>query len=496
MPVLELKGIHKSFGGVHALNAADFSLEKGEVHFLMGSNGSGKSTLCKIISGVVAADRGQLFLENREVNMRNPVDSRRHSISVVYQDLSLIPTLTVTQNIMLGKEPRTRSGFIDNKKLEEETSRMLGLFKTAINPNSLRLDCFVRELQPDEKQILEILKVLVTDPQIIIFDEATASLHAHQVKVFFELIRNLKQQGKSIIFISHRIEEVFEIGDRVTVLRNGSTVTTLTLSETNKEELVRYMVGETEVIPEKTKISVRNEKVLLELQGVSTDSLKSIDMTVKEGEIVGLGGLQGQGQSDLLLALFGAQNVSQGTIKLEGKEIRNSSPAKAMEHAFAFISGDRGKYGVLLIRPILDNMILSYLKKQRKLGFFRKKLHQLVLPVLDRLNLVFASLNNTVNELSGGNQQKVVIGRWLLTEPKILLMDDPTKGVDIQAKEELYALMRQMCAQGATVLWNSTEDQELLNNADRVLVMKEGRIVNELEGDALNEFELYKSALA
>ncbi len=496
MPVLELKGIHKNFGGVRALDGADFSLEKGEVHFLMGANGSGKSTLCKVIAGVVSADQGRIFLKHREVNLRNPVDSKRYGVSVVYQELSLIPTLTVAQNIMLGNEPRSRGGFIDQKKLEEQAARMLELFKTAISPDSLRLDRVVHELQPNEKQILEILKVLVTDPQIIIFDEATASLHANQVKVFFELIKDLKQQGKSIIFISHRIEEIFEIGDRATVLRNGATVITLPLAETDKEELVRYMVGEEKESAERAKTSVRKENVLLQLQGLCTDSLKNIDMTIRAGEIVGLGGLHGQGQSDLLLSLFGAQHVSQGTITFEGKTIRNTSPAKAMDHAFAFISGDRGKYGVLLIRPIFDNMILSYLRKKRKLGFFRKKLHQLVLPVLRRLNLVFADLNNNVNELSGGNQQKVVIGRWLLTEPKILLMDDPTKGVDIQAKEELYSLMREMCAQGDAVLWNSTEDQELLNNADRVLVMKEGKIVHELEGDTLNEFELYTSALA
>lgn len=496
MAVLELRQLHKFFGGVHALDDANFSLEPGEVHFLMGSNGSGKSTLCKVISGVVAPDRGQMFLDGREVAMRHPIDSRRHGISVVYQELSLIPTLTVAQNIMLGNEPRTRGRFIDQAGLNRQAQQMLDRFRDAIHPDALRLDRMVQELQPDEKQILEILKVLVTQPRIIIFDEATASLHAHQVQVFFNLIRELKAQGTSIIFISHRLEEVFEIGDRATVLRNGATVATVALAETDKEALVRAMVGESESVAARAKTSARVEQPLLEVQGVCTDTLQDIGISVRKGEIVGLGGLHGQGQSDLLLTLFGARSLHAGTLTLDGAPVQNSSPAKAMDHAFAFISGDRSKYGVLLIRPILDNMVLSYLRKTRKFFFLRQHLHHIVLPVLQRLNLIFANLNHSVNELSGGNQQKVVIGRWLLTEPKILLMDDPTKGVDIHAKEELYGLMREMCAQGAAVLWNSSEDQELLNNADRVLVMKEGRIVNELEGERLNEFELYKSALA
>lgn len=496
MPVLELQGIHKSFGGVQALNGANFSLEKGEVHVLMGSNGSGKSTLCKMISGVVAADQGRFLLNGEPIHIRNPAHSRQHGISVVYQELSVIPTLTVAQNIMLGNEPRTKTGFIDTRKLNEQACQMLEMFASAINPQSLQLERFVRDLQPDEKQILEILKVLVANPRIIIFDEATASLHAHQVKVLFELITTLKARGTSIIFISHRLEEVFAIGDRATVLRNGATVTTVTLAETNKEQLVRYMVGDAGQSVKNARSSSHTAATLLELRDVCAGQLKNISLTLHHGEIVGLGGLHGQGQSELLLAIFCARTISQGAITFDGNAIKNSTPAKAMNNAFAFISGDRAKYGVLLIRPILDNMVVSYLKKHRTYGFLRKNLRQIVLPVLERLKLVFADLNSTVNELSGGNQQKVVIGRWLLTDPKILLMDDPTKGVDIQTKEELYALMREMCAQGAAILWNSSEDQELLTNADRVLVMKEGRIVNALEGETLNEFELYKAALA
>ncbi|MBN1672700.1 MAG: sugar ABC transporter ATP-binding protein [Kiritimatiellae bacterium] len=494
MPILEARRIRKHFGGVVALEDGNLSLEPGEVHFLMGSNGSGKSTLCKVIAGVVAPDDGQLELGGQPVRFARPREAKARGIAVVYQELSLIPRLSVARNILLGSEPRGRTGLVNFKRLKAEAAAAARLFGSVLGAD-FDLDTPVDQLPPDAKQIVEILKALAAEPQIIIFDEATSSLHREQVRVFFELVRDLKRMGKSIVFISHRMEEVFEIGDRATVLRGGKTVGTVNLKETTRDGLVQMMVGHAVGGARLERSHRVPPRPVLRVDGLRSRRLRDVSFELRQGEILGLGGLHGQGQSDLLLCLFGVLPVRGGTVYVECERVGAQSPRRAMQQGFAYVSGDRARHGVLLVRPILENMILCLLQKTHRLLFARKRLAGDVRQVAGRLNMLFGALGSAVNELSGGNQQKVVIGKWLLTVPGILLMDDPTKGIDYHTKEELYGLMRTMCEEGVAVLWHSSEDEELLNHSDRILVFNEGHIVDELAGERLSELELYRSAL-
>ena len=494
MPALEARGVVKHYGGVIALSEGNLVLEEGEVHFLMGSNGSGKSTLCKIISGAVAPDAGEIRVFGESVEFSDPMESKARGISVVYQELSVIPHLTVAENIVLGNEPQRRSGLIAHEQEHERAERMVQLFRSAVSAE-FRLDTYLRDLPPDERQIVEILKVLATDPRIIIFDEATSSLHRDQVGVFFDIIRGLSEQGKAIVFITHRMEEVYAIGQRASVLRNGKTVGNVKVSEADQSEIVRMMVGQegARARTEGGRTRTRGEEVM-RVEGLRSSALSDVTFDVRRGEILGLGGLQGQGQSALLMSLFGADPLQAGTVAREGRQVALSSPRRAMREGFAFISGDRTTYGVMLIRPILENMILSVAYRARKFLFSRSRYGREVTPVVEKLQMVFSSLAATVNELSGGNQQKVVIARWLLTEPEVILMDDPTKGIDVHTKRQLYELMDSLCREGVSILWHSSEDEELLGNADRILVFNSGHIVDELEGDRISEFELYNAA--
>lgn len=493
MPALEVSSLEKHYGGVTALSDGNLVLQEGEVHFLMGANGSGKSTLCKIISGAVAPDAGQVRVFGETVEFTRPSDSKARGISVVYQELSLIPHLTVAQNITLANEPSKWRGMIDHERETARAGEMVELFRSVVSAD-FQLDTPVRRLTPDERQIVEILKVLATDPRIIIFDEASSSLHRDQVRVLFNIIRDLSSQGKSAVFITHRMVEVYEIGDRATVLRNGATVGQVEVRSTEQSEIVRMMMGAKVQAARTEQRSSPPGGEILRVSGFASSKLNDISMEVRRGEILGLGGLQGQGQSALLMHLFGALPIRAGTVELEGRELHIRSPRQAMREGFAFISGDRTIYGVMLIRPILENMILSATYRAKRFFFSRDGYAREVEPVTRQLEMVYSSLKATVNELSGGNQQKVVIGRWLMTEPAIILMDDPTKGIDVQTKEQLYELMYSLCENGVSIIWHSSDDEELLGHTDRILVFNSGEITDELEGDRLTEYELYNAA--
>ena len=493
-PLLELRNITKRFGGVQALVKGDFSLQRGEIHFLVGANGCGKSTLSKIIVCALEKDSGEIFYNGEPVNYSNPGHARQAGIAVVYQELSLIPDLSVQENMFLGSENKGKFGFIDTKAQEKICLAALNRFKGVVSKD-LTPDIPVNRLTADERQIVEILKVLIREPKVIILDEATSSLHSTQVEILFKIVRELKEKGNSIILISHKMKELFEIGDRATIIRNGSTVATVDLKNSSNEEIVTHMVGKQYFSANKVNRKLK-DKILLSIKNMSAGNLKDINLTLHKGEILGLSGLQGQGQSELLLTLFGDQSDYKGEIFLDGVKLRLRSPGHSVRDGFAFISGDRKTDGVFLIRSILENTALAYLKKTGQKIFSRKSLMSEVLPILERLNLVYDNLENPISQLSGGNQQKVIIGRWLMTEPKIILMNDPTKGVDIKTKEELYTLMKELCDTGVSIIWNSSEDQEILKNADRVLVLNDGRIVDELREDRLSEYELYKAAMA
>ncbi|MBF9017445.1 MULTISPECIES: sugar ABC transporter ATP-binding protein [unclassified Oceanispirochaeta] len=494
VPLLELRGVTKRFGGVQALSQGDFVLNKGEIHFLVGANGCGKSTLSKIIVCALEKDGGEIFYKGETLKLTSPAEARKAGIAVVFQELSLVPDLTVQENMFLGSQNQGTLGFVDSISQKEICEKALSRFNDVLSQD-IGPETPVTHLSADERQIVEILKVLIREPEVIILDEATSSLHAAQVEILFDIVRELRDKGCSIILISHKMKELFEIGDRATIIRNGVTVATVDLKSTTHDEIVTHMVGEELSSSQKEEREI-SDHVLLEVKNLSAQGLKDINLSLKKGEILGLSGLQGQGQSELLLTLFGNSPDFRGEVLLDNKLMGLKSPGHCIRDGFSYISGDRKKYGVFQIRSILENTVLAHIRKKGFLFFSRKTLKISVLPILERLGLVYDSLDHSISNLSGGNQQKVIIGRWLMTNPKIILMDDPTKGVDIKTKEELYTLMKELCDAGVSILWNSSEDQEILKNADRVLVLNEGRIVDELSGERLSEYELYKAAMA
>ncbi|WP_119459383.1 sugar ABC transporter ATP-binding protein [Rhodospirillaceae bacterium SYSU D60014] len=497
MTILRARNIRKRFGGVVALEQGDLALGAGEVHVLIGSNGCGKSTLCKIIGGSVAPDGGSLELSSEPVRFRTPHAAAAAGIGVFYQELSLIPQLTVAENIFLGREPRTAYGLVDRKRLRSDAETAIRPFGAVVG-QGFGPDVLVSDLSADQRQIVEILKVLSENSRIVIFDEATASLDSKQVAVFFDLIRSLKAEDHAIIFISHRMDEVFAIGDRVTVMRNGRTVVSVAIAETTQDEIVAHMVGGAYIAAADRKEAPAplTGTAVLAARNLVGRKLADVSFSLQRGEILGLGGLHGQGQSDLLRSLFGAESLAGGSVFLDGKPLLLRKPSDAIANGIAYISGDRSRYGVLPIRSIFENLVIGLVSKQRPVGLNYGALVKRIAPVAERLKLKFPSFAAPVSDLSGGNQQKVVIGRWLAVAPAVLLLDDPTKGIDLQTKHDLYVILRELCAEGVSIILYSSEDKELLGNADRILVFNGGRIVRELEGERMGEFELYQAAYA
>jgi len=492
---LQAIGVAKRFGAVVALSRGDFALARGEVHVLMGSNGCGKSTLCKILAGALRADAGELRLAGRPITLDGPAAGRSSGIATVYQETSLIPTLSVVRNIVLGGESVTRWGLINRKISRRRALDLLtglgGALAAGIDPDAL-----VADLSVDQRQVVEILKVVSQEPRILVFDESTSSLDRAQVGAFFDLIHALKSEGRSVVFISHRMDEVFAIGDRVTVVRNGETVACRLIAETTREEIISDMVGEGSTFIFTRTRRPRDPHRVLSAADITGTRLRHVSFALHRGEILGLGGLHGQGQSDLLLTLFGALPTTAGTVTIGGRPARARSPRDAMAAGIAYISGDRGRAGAFAVRSILENLSIAKLSAAGAWWVRPATLRRHFAQLLARLRLKFSGFDDPISALSGGNQQKVIVGRWLATAPRILLLDDPTKGIDIQAKRDLYALIEELCVEGTGVILYSSEDAELLGNADRVLVFNSGRIVAELSGERLTERELNVASLA
>jgi ribose transport system ATP-binding protein len=485
-------GLVKRYGGVTALADGGLDVESGEVLALMGANGSGKSTLGKIVTGAVVPDAGTVILDGEEVRFSSPKDARKKGVAAVYQELSLVPDMTVAENVWLAHEPMAL-GRVKKRERRERTARLLELFSGALD-SSVRPDSLVRELSPSERQIVEVLKALSLEPRVMILDEATASLGARQVERLFELVSEWKGRGMALVFVSHRMEEIFRVADKATVLRGGKTVGAADLATTSEEELVALMI-EGGVAERRIEHPAGDAvpRVLLSARNLRNDVLDDVGLELREGEILGLGGLQGQGQSDLLLALFGAAPHS-GTMSLAGEEVRLTHPRQAMKKGLAFVPGDRGGEGLLPVRSVLENLLLpSWRRYGRLLGMGRAR--QDAEKVAADLSLKMGSLDDPVSTLSGGNAQKVVLGKWLLRDPKVLLLDDPTKGVDVGAKGEFYGLLSDLREKGVAILLHSSDDEELLGLCDRVLVMRDGQVRRELAGSDLNKNTLVSASL-
>jgi ribose transport system ATP-binding protein len=489
---LSARGLVKRYGGVTALADGGLDVESGEVLALMGANGSGKSTLGKIVTGAVVPDAGTVVLDGEEIRFSSPKDARKKGIAAVYQELSLVPDMTVAENVWLAHEPMAL-GRVKKRERRERTARLLELFSDALDP-SVRPDSLARDLSPSERQIVEVLKALSLEPRVMILDEATASLGARQVERLFELVSVWKGRGMALVFVSHRMEEIFRVADKATVLRGGKTVGAADLATTSEEELVALMI-EGGVAERRIEHPAGDAepRVLLSARNLRTDVLDDVSLELREGEILGLGGLQGQGQSDLLLALFGAAPHS-GSMSLAGAEVRFTHPRQAMKKGVAFVPGDRGGEGLLPVRSVLENLLLpSWRRYGRLLGMGRAR--QDAEKVAGDLSLKMGSLDDPVSTLSGGNAQKVVLGKWLLRDPKVLLLDDPTKGVDVGAKGEFYGLLSDLREKGVAILLHSSDDEELLGLCDRVLVMRDGQVRRELAGPDLNKNALVSASL-
>lgn len=492
---LSAQNVVKRYGGVLALSDGNLDVHAGEVVALIGANGSGKSTMSKVINGVVVLDGGRLLLDDKPVHFSSPQAAKKMGIATVFQELSLIPKMTVAENIWLTREPLNAFGQVDRKTVKQKTEHLLSLFegtyKTELHP-----DDPVASLPPDEKQIIEILKAISFDPWMVILDEATASLDSRQVNRLFELVKRWKAEGKAIVFVSHRMEEIFRIADKFSVLRNGKTVGAGEMKDINEKELVKLMIEKESVFSfsRSAKVEEKTEKpICLEVKDLRAESLHGVSFSVREGELVGIGGLRGQGQRDLLLSLFGDIPYS-GLVKLFGSETRLRHPREAMKKGMALVPGDRAKEGLLYIRSILENFQLpSWAKYGFPLRIAKAKKDASDTGV--SLNLKMASLNEPVSSLSGGNAQKVVLGKWLMRKPKLLLLDDPTKGVDVGTKAEIYDLLTKLCGEGKTILFYSSDDEELVGLCDRVLVLHDGVIRSELSGSSLTKENLIAASL-
>lgn len=472
---LEMKGIVKEFPGVKALKNVDFSLRKGEIHALLGENGAGKSTLMKVLSGVYAKDAGEIILDGHVVEFSGPREAQHLGIGIIHQELNLVPELTVMENIFLGREPH-RLGFIDKKSMYADAKEILCKLGSDIKPNAL-----ISELSIGAQQMVEIAKQLSQKTQILIMDEPTAALTEKETDNLFTIIRQLAANGVGIVYISHRMEELFALSHRITVMRDGSYVGTVNTAEVAFDHLVKMMVGRelTDRFP-KEQVTVGEE--VLRVAGLNrTGVLHNISLSVHAGEIVGLAGLMGAGRTELARAIFGADPIDSGEILIDGEKVLIQSPADGIKAGIGLITEDRKHEGLVLSMSVGENISLAALKSVCQKTFIKNAVERnLIEQHISNLNIRTPNAAKEVKGLSGGNQQKVVIAKWLSNNPKVLIMDEPTRGVDVGAKAEIYHIMNMLVKEGVGILMISSELPEILGMSDRILVMSRGEITGEL----------------
>ncbi len=475
-PLLSMKGITKEFPGVKALQNVDFSLEAGEIHALLGENGAGKSTLMKVLSGVYLKDAGEVHIEGREVEIDSPRKATACGVSIIHQEMNLVPELTVMENIFLGREPTAALGFIDWRKMKEDTAMLLRQLGSGIDPEQT-----VSSLSIGEQQMVEIAKALSYETKILIMDEPTAALTERETEKLFEIVRQLAAEGKGIVYISHRMEELFALSNRITVMRDGTYVGTVQTSQTDFDSLIRMMVGR-DVTTRFPKEAASIGKEVLRVKGLSrAGELHNISFAVRAGEVVGIAGLMGAGRTELARAIFGADSIDGGEIFVEDKLCAIHGPADAIRAGIGLITEDRKHQGLVLEMSVGENMSLASLANLCRQGFISNTDEKnMVAANIEKLKIRTPGAAQLVKNLSGGNQQKVVIAKWLETNPKVLIMDEPTRGVDVGAKAEIYQIMNMLTAAGVGIVMISSELPEILGMSDRVLVMHNGRVTGEM----------------
>jgi ABC-type sugar transport system ATPase subunit len=493
-PVLQVIGLNKRFGSVHALDGVSIDLRAGEVHALVGENGAGKSTLTNVLVGTLQPDSGQIFVGAREVHFRHARDAGAFGIAAVFQELSLVGSLTVAENIFANRQPVNRLGFVRHSELIQQAANLLRTFDISIAPNA-----FVDALSPAERQVVEILKCLATNPCMVLLDEPTSSLTQREKDVLFKLIRRLREQKHGIIYISHHLPEVLDLADRVTVLRDGRNVATRQRSEITEGDLVRLMVGRElqDIYGECGEVD-RTQAPRLQVEGLSrARAFSKVSLDLWPGEILGLAGLVGAGRTELGRALFGAEPATAGTIRLDRQTISPRSPDDATRSGIAYVSEDRKAQGLFLNHSIRDNLVAPRLERFASRGGFMedKRIDCYAANWRHRSNIVTPDVHQMVGRLSGGNQQKVLLATWIGLEPRVLIADEPTRGVDVGARLEIYAQLRELAARDAGILLISSDLQELLGLADRILVMRAGKIVATFDRNEATEEEIIAAAL-
>ncbi len=491
--LIKMEGIEKRFPGVLALDQASFELRAGEVHALVGENGAGKSTLMKIIGGIYSKNSGHLYVNGKEVEVENPRMAQELGISIIHQELNLMPHLTIAKNIFIGREPREKISFmVDDKKTNKEAKRLFEMLNLDLDPNTK-----VTDLTVAKQQMVEIAKALSFNAKVLIMDEPTAALTDSEIEDLFSIIRQLRDNGVGIIHISHRLEELKLIADRVTVMRDGRIIDTLTIEETSKDKIISLMVGRTIYEAEPELPENPSDEVVLEVRNLNRGKvLKDVSFELKKGEIVGFAGLMGAGRTEVARAIFGADNFDSGEIYIKGQKVQIKTPKDAVSHGVGYLSEDRKRYGLALGMDITENTVMASMKKflSQSIWLDFKKSIAKTKEMIKALNTKTPKITQKVKFLSGGNQQKVVIGKWLTADTDILIFDEPTRGIDVGAKSEIYKLLNDLVERGKSIIMISSELPEILRMSHRVVVMCEGRITGVLSAKEMTQEKIMKFA--
>jgi len=489
-PILRMSNISKNFAGVHALRGVDFDLYPGEVHAILGENGAGKSTLIKVITGVHQPNGGEIYLNGQQAHFADPRETRQHGIAAIYQEPSLFPDLDIAENIFVGRQPMQAGGRVAWGQMYRQASELLDSLGVQLNPKTK-----ARDLSVAQQQMVEIARALSVNAKILIMDEPTSSLTLAEVEDLFRIVRQLRQTGTAIVFISHRLEDLFELADRVTVLRDGSYVGTRFIEGVTTEELIQMMVGRTlaDLFP---KQEVEAGEIILQIDGLGREGVfADVSFELRKGEILGMAGLVGAGRTDVARAVFGISPATAGTIAVDGQRVSITSPQQAMKLGLAYVPEDRQHHGLVLPMNISHNITLPILSEFVKGGWVDNEDElEAAGQAASQMEVKAASIWQKARELSGGNQQKVVLAKWLATHPRILILDEPTRGIDVGTKAAVHGLMSELAAQGMAILMISSELPEILGMSDRILVMREGRVTAHFERAEANQEKIMLAA--
>ncbi|MBQ6373774.1 MAG: sugar ABC transporter ATP-binding protein [Clostridia bacterium] len=490
--LLRMEHVSKSFPGVKALEDINLEIKQGEILALVGENGAGKSTLMKILSGIYTMDEGSIILNGEKVHFIDALDAQKHGISTIHQELNMIPGLGASENIFIGREIKARDGIsIDWKKTDEQARALLA----RVGIHELDLSTPVRSFSAAVQQMISIARALSINSRLVIMDEPTSSLDSDEVRILFDVMRNLKAQGIAIVFISHRIDEIFEICERVTILKDGRHVGTHKIGEITKVQMISEMIGRdaTEILSVRRNAAAQadSEDILSLEHGFSDNRVKDVSMSVQKGRVVGLAGLLGAGRTEIARLLFGLDKLVRGRMMMGGREVHFHSPRDAIRHGLAFCPENRRADGIVGNMSVRENITLALLPKLTKYGFVDvKRQKKIVEEFIQRLGIKTPSIDQPIRLLSGGNQQKVILARWMCVDPDLMILDEPTRGIDVGAKQEIEKLIKELAEQGIGVLMISSEMSEVIRNSDRVDVIRDGRKIRELYGDDINQDEI------